>query len=310
MRYLILLICGLSFLNVKAQQLPTFSQYLFNDYAYNPAIGGSKPYFDVKSGHRYQWVGLSDAPRTYSLTVNGPTKNLKMGLGGFLYTDHVGPTRRTGFQASYSYQLDLSETVRLSLGASFGLAEWKLDGHKITTYTPNDPVIIDGVMQTIVPDAKFGVYVYHDKWSAGVSAPNLLQSKLKFDEGTSTGLSKLEDHYYAHGSYKFDITDDIQIEPTLLLKYVVAAPLQADIMARVTYKNQIWLGGVYRTGNSFSNADAASALIGYLFRENLMLGYSYDFTMSNLQNYSSGTHELLIGIRFVRRSTFDTPEVE
>ena len=73
MRYLIIAICSLSLLQIKAQQLPTFSQFLFNDYAYNPAIAGSKPYFDVKSGHRYQWVGLSDAPRTYSLTVNGPT---------------------------------------------------------------------------------------------------------------------------------------------------------------------------------------------------------------------------------------------
>jgi len=291
----------MSLLNIKGQQLPTFSQFLFNDYAYNPAIAGSKPYFDVKSGHRYQWVGLTDAPRTYSLTVNGPTKNLKMGLGGFLYTDHVGPTRRTGFQGSYSYQLDLSETLRLSLGASFGIAEWKLDGHKITTYTANDPVIIDGVMRKLVPDAKFGIYLYHENWSFGMSAPNLLQSKLKFKEGTSTGLSKLEDHYYMHGGYKFEINDDFDVEPALLVKYVYAAPVQVDIMARITYKNQIWIGGAYRT------ADAASAMIGYLFRENLILGYSYDFTTSNLRNYSTGTHELLLGVRFVRGSTFEIP---
>lgn len=301
MKVIIILVCCTSLLNIKGQQLPTFSQFLFNDYAYNPAIAGSKPYFDVKSGHRYQWVGLTDAPRTYSLTVNGPTKNLKMGLGGFLYTDHVGPTRRTGFQGSYSYQLDLSETLRLSLGASFGIAEWKLDGHKITTYTANDPVIIDGVMRKLVPDAKFGVYLYHENWSFGMSAPNLLQSKLKFKEGTSTGLSKLEDHYYMHGGYKFEINDDFDVEPALLVKYVFAAPVQVDVMARITYKNQIWIGGAYRT------ADAASAMIGYLFRENLILGYSYDFTTSNLRNYSTGTHELLLGVRFVRGSTFEIP---
>ena len=304
MKYLIIAVCSLSLFNVKAQQLPTFSQFLFNDYAYNPAIAGSKPYFDVKSGHRYQWVGLADAPRTYSLTVNGPTKNLKMGVGAFLYTDHVGPTRRTGFQGSYSYQLNLSESIRLSLGASFGISEWKLDGHKINTYSPNDPVIIDGVMQTIVPDAKFALYLYHENWNFGVSAPNILQSKLKFNEGTNTGLSKLENHYYVHGGYRFNVSEDIQIEPTVLVKYVQAAPAQADVMAKVTYKNQIWLGLAYRT------ADAASAMIGYLFRENLVIGYSYDFTTSNLKNYSSGTHELLIGVRFVRGSTFEVPNID
>ena len=304
MRYLIIAICSLSLLHIKAQQLPTFSQFLFNDYAYNPAIAGSKPYFDVKSGHRYQWVGLSDAPRTYSLTVNGPTKNLKMGVGAFLYTDHVGPTRRTGFQGSYSYQLNLSESIRLSLGASFGISEWKLDGHKINTYSPNDPVIVGGVMQTLVPDAKFAFYLYHENWNFGVSAPNILQSKLKFDEGTNTGLSKLENHYYVHGGYHFNASEDIQIEPTVLVKYVQAAPVQADLMAKVTYKKQIWLGAAYRT------SDAASAMIGYLFRENLVIGYSYDFTTSNLKNYSSGTHELLIGVRFVRGRTFEVPNVE
>ena len=304
MKYLIIAVCSLSLFNVKAQQLPTFSQFLFNDYAYNPAIAGSKPYFDVKSGHRYQWVGLADAPRTYSLTVNGPTKNLKMGVGAFLYTDHVGPTRRTGFQGSYSYQLYLSESIRLSLGASFGISEWKLDGHKINTYSPNDPVIIDGVMQTIVPDAKFALYLYHENWNFGVSAPNILQSKLKFNEGTNTGLSKLEDHYYMHGGYRFKVSEDIQIEPTVLVKYVQAAPVQADLMAKVTYKNQIWMGLAYRT------SDAASAMIGYLFRENLVIGYSYDFTTSNLKNYSSGTHELLIGVRFIRGSTFEVPNMD
>ena len=304
MKYLIIAVCSLSLFNVKAQQLPTFSQFLFNDYAYNPAIAGSKPYFDVKSGHRYQWVGLADAPRTYSLTVNGPTKNLKMGVGAFLYTDHVGPTRRTGFQGSYSYQLNLSESIRLSLGASFGISEWKLDGHKINTYSPNDPVIIDGVMQTIVPDAKFALYLYHENWNFGVSAPNILQSKLKFNEGTNTGLSKLENHYYVHGGYRFNVSEDIQIEPTVLVKYVQAAPVQADLMAKVTYKNQIWMGLAYRT------SDAASAMIGYLFRENLVIGYSYDFTTSNLKNYSSGTHELLIGVRFIRGSTFEVPNMD
>ena len=304
MKYLIIAVCSLSLFNVKAQQLPTFSQFLFNDYAYNPAIAGSKPYFDVKSGHRYQWVGLADAPRTYSLTVNGPTKNLKMGVGAFLYTDHVGPTRRTGLQGSYSYQLNLSESIRLSLGASFGISEWKLDGHKINTYSPNDPVIIDGVMQTIVPDAKFALYLYHENWNFGVSAPNILQSKLKFNEGTNTGLSKLENHYYVHGGYRFNVSEDIQIEPTVLVKYVQAAPVQADLMAKVTYKNQVWMGLAYRT------SDAASAMIGYLFRENLVIGYSYDFTTSNLKNYSSGTHELLIGVRFIRGSTFEVPNMD
>lgn len=293
----------LGVISMTAQQLPTYSQFLFNDYAYNPAIAGSKPYFDVKSGHRYQWVGLTDSPRTYSLSVNGPTKDRKSGLGAFLYTDHVGPTRRTGLQFSYAYHFNITDEIKLSLSLSAGISEWKLDAHKITLYDPNDQVIVDGVMRTLIPDAKFGLFLYGEKWSFGAAAPNILQSKLKFSNAEYTGLSKLEDHYYIHGGYKFDINDDFMVEPAALIKYIPSAnPIQLDIMARVEWKKQLWLGAAFRTD------DAASMMLGYIYRENLMLGYSYDFTTSNLNAYSSGTHELLIGVRFVRESTFEIPE--
>jgi type IX secretion system PorP/SprF family membrane protein len=289
---------------VVSQQLPIFSQYLLNDYAYNPAIAGSKDFYDVKSNHRYQWVGITDAPRTYTLSINGPTKNKKMGFGGILYTDHVGPTRRTGFQASYAYHLNLNSDVKLGLALSAGLLEWKLDGHKIELYDLNDQVLVNNVMRSVVPDAKFGFMVYHKDWFVGGSIPNLLSSQLQFSNADYTGLSKLKPHYYFNGGYIFHVNEDLDIEPSFMTKLVAPAPLQLDIMTKITWKKQLWFGLAYRT------MDAASAMVGYLFKQNILLGYSYDFTTSNLRNYSSGTHELMFGIRFVRSKTFESPSLE
>jgi len=287
--------------NVNAQQLPIYSQYLLNDYAYNPAVAGKNDFFDVKSNHRYQWVGITDAPRTYTLTINGPLKPEKMGLGGFIYTDHVGPTRRTGFQASYSYHFQLNSTLKLSLALSAGLSEWKLDAHKITLGVSNDMVLINNIMRTVVPDAKFGFLLYDKNWFFGAAIPNLIQSKLVFANTTSSGLSKLENHYYAHAGYTFTINEDINIEPSLLIKYGPPAPIQFDIMTRAIWKQKVWAGIAYRT------MDAASLMLGYLFKENILFGYSYDFSTSNIRNYSSGTHEFMLGVRFVRASTFIAP---
>ncbi len=295
-----LLFCQIDY----GQQLPIYSQYLLNDYAYNPAIAGSRPYFDVKSNHRYQWVGITDAPRTYTLSINGPTKKRNMGLGGFLYTDHVGPTRRTGFQFSYAYHLNITNDVRLSLSLSAGLIEWKLDAHKISFYDLSDQVIVNNVMRTIVPDAKFGFLVYHDNWFFGGAAPNLIRSKLTFTNSNYTGLSKLENHFYFHGGYDLSLTDDIDFEPSAMIKFVSPAPIQLDLMTRFIWKKQLWLGVAYRT------MDAATAMIGYVFKQNILLGYSYDFTTSNLRNYSSGTHELMLGVRFVRAHTFEPPKTD
>ena len=274
------------------QQLPLYSQYYFNDYAVNPAIGGTKPYVDARSNHRYQWQGIDDAPRTYTLSAHGPLKNNYAGIGAFLFTDHVGPTRRTGVQFSYTYKLRINQKIKLGIALSGGMLEWKLDAQKITLYDPNDQVIVNGVMRSLTPDAKFGLHLYHPKWFLGFSVPNLLHSKLKFDNALNTGLSRLENHFIVTGGYKFRVAKDITIEPSTVVKYISPAPVQADIMARVIWKEKLWLGGVYRT------MDAASVLLGITYRRNLSFGYSYDFTTTNLRNYSAGTHELFIGIRF------------
>lgn len=287
-----------------AQQLPIYTQYFFNNYAYNPAVGGTQNTVEVFSNHRYQWVGLTDAPRTYTLSVQGPTKNLKMGMGAFLFTDHVGPTRRTGIMASYSYILNITSKVRLSMGISAGILEWKLDAHKINLYSSGDNVLTNNVMKAYVPDASFGIYLFHDKWHFSASAPNILQSKLTFDNSANTGMSKLKDHYYVNGAYKFDVSDEFQVEPGMLVKFTNPAPVQFDAMLRVIWREAFWIGGAYRT------MDATSAMMGFIYKKNLSIGYSYDFTTSNLANYSNGTHELMLGVKFTKAKSFSAADLD
>ena len=282
-------------LNSNAQQLPQYSQYLFNQYAINPAVAGTKPYYDVRSNNRYQWIGITDAPRTYTISLNGPSKNQKMGFGGLIYTDIVGPTRRIGGQISYAYNIKITEKIKTSFGVSAGLSQWLVDGSKINLNNNNDAVLSGGLQSAIVPDAKFGIYVYEGtKWYFGVSAPNLLQSKLFFFNYQAQTLSQLEDHYFVNGAYKFDLGEDFQLEPSFMVKYVRPAPLKIDATVRAIYKNTIWLGGGFRTNDAFFG------MIGYMHKNNLSIGYSYDFTSTNLKHYSAGTHELMLGIKFVR----------
>ena len=278
----------------KAQQLPQYSNYMINDYVMNPAIGGTNDYFEGKSNNRYQWIGITDAPRTYILSVNGPSKDLKMGFGGILFTDIVGPTRRTGLYGSYAYHLQVAEKVKISLGISAGLLQFMVDGSKITLRDPADMVISSGLQSVLIPDFGAGIYAYSTdhKWYAGVSVPQILQNKLKFFDNTTTSLSKLATHYYATAGYKFNVGDNFKIEPSTCIKYVSPAPLQFDLGVRGIYKDKFWIGGAFRY------LDAVSAMIGYTMQENITLAYSYDFTTTNIKKYSTGSHELMIGIKF------------
>lgn len=288
--------------SATAQQLPHYSQYMLNDYVMNPAIGGKNAYFEAKSDNRYQWIGITDAPRTYILSVQGPDKSRKVGMGGYLFTDIVGPTRRTGLSFSYAYHLRLDREAKkkLSFGLSAGLLQFAVDAAKITLRDPADLVISNGYQSVIVPDLGFGAYFYSDKYYLGASIPQIYPAKLRFFDYSATGLSRLETHFYFSGGYRFDIGDDFAIEPSAQVKIVKPVPVQYDLGARILYKQKIWVGGAYR------NLDAISAMAGYLYEDYLMIGYSYDFSTTNIKNYSTGTHEVLIGLRFSRQNQSTT----
>jgi type IX secretion system PorP/SprF family membrane protein len=288
-------------IGVWAQQLPQLSQYVSQDYLYNPAVAGSRPLFEIRSAHRSQWVGIQDAPRTFMLSTTTPV-GANMGVGGFLYTDHVGPTRRTGFQASYAYHLKLTSEIKLGLALSFGLQQFLIDGSKITFHDGYDPVMDDQLRGDLVPDATFGLLLHHRDWWFGAAAPQILGNTVYFFDDRDESLNSLARHYYAMGGYRYHVSEDLSLEPSFLVKYVDPVPAKIDATVMVRYKEMVWLGASYRTN------DAISVMVGYWMKRTLQFGYSYDVITTNLSRYSTGTHELMLAVTFGKeRPTDPTP---
>lgn len=299
-KLLLLVIAGACLQGLHAQQLPQLSQYNSHDYLYNPAVAGSRPWFEIRSAHRNQWVGIQDAPRTFTLSATTPVGR-NMGLGGYIFTDHVGPSRRTGFQATYAYQVRITDDIRLGMGLSFGMLQFLVDGSKITMEDQNDPLMDDQLRGSLMPDATFGVYLHHEKWWFGAAAPQLLHNRVKFFEERDPTLSNLETHYYAMGGYRIPLGDDFKVEPSFLLKYVTPVPPKIDLTATIRYKDMLWLGATYRT------EDALSLMVGYWLKKTFQFGYSYDLTTTGLRNYTTGTHEVMLAITFGKEPREETP---
>ena len=294
MKKIFIIVFVISFVTAHAQQLPQYSNYMINDYVLNPAVAGSNNFFEAKSNNRYQWVGITDAPRTYILSVNGPTKNFNMGLGGLLFTDIVGPTRRIGLYLSYAYHIKLSQKVKVSLGLSGGILQYTVDGSKITLHDPDDHTLGQGVQSVFIADFGAGIYAYSTdhKWYIGASVPQMTQNRIHFYDYTTSSLSKLATHFYVTGGYKFKLSDDFKLEPSTCVKFVEPAPVQFDLGLRLIYKDKFWFGGAFRY------LDAVSAMVGFTMQENITFAYSYDITTTNIKKYSTGTHEVMIGIKF------------
>ena len=199
---LIILIIVTGITQAAAQQNPHYTQYMFNDFIINPAVAGTKNYYQIRSNHRFQWIGITDPPLTNTLSVYGPHAKADMGFGGFFYNDVTGPTSRTGISGTYAYNIAVNNDVRLSMGLALGLMQFKIDGSQLTAKDPSDIAIQSSVFSTYVPDATIGTYLYGENFYTGFSVTQLFNNSLKIFE-EKNGLNKLKSHFYSGGyTYK------------------------------------------------------------------------------------------------------------
>ena len=306
MKKLLIITIGLfCFTNVSAQQLSMYSQYYWNDYVINPAFTGIKNTPRVQFGYRNQWSGFQGAPKTY--TVGGHTgfEKQKMGLGGmFFMDDQGGAIRQNGFMLNYSYQLKLNQNSGLSFGVSGILNQYSFNGSGISNINP-DATLQTNVTQ-LAPDMNFGI-VYHlnNKLFIGLAANQLVQSRLgKFNNNLlNVSENQLIRHYNLSASYLTKINDKMDLEPYALLRTTFIKAPQAEFGGKITYKDLVFGGLSYRTNES---------VIGMagIYYQNFMLAYSYDFTLSAIRSYSSGSHELLLAYQFKKKTASPKIEVE
>lgn len=278
----------------KGQQIPQYSQFMFNPYIINPAVAGTYNYFQIRSNNRYQWIGIPDAPQTYSLSVYGPHAKKDMGFGGMIISDITGPTSRLGLNGSYAYNIRMTDDIRVSGGLMFGLMQYKVDGSKLNfgdANISNDPALFTATKSILTPDASIGFYMYSSYFYAGLSAMQLFGNKVNFN-ADAVGVNKLKQHFILSGGYKFLLNRYYELEPSAIIKYMSPAPMVLELNGKLTYRNKVW-GGL-----SVRWKDAASILIGYTHENKYIFGYSYDYSFTSLSKYNSGTHEIMIGVLF------------
>lgn len=279
---------------VIAQQTPSYTQFVLHDYLINPAVVGTRDYYDAKMTNRLQWTGIEEAPRTSVLSAQGPLKNRKMGLGGYFISDRAGHIKQQGMYFTYSYIVKM-EGVKLSFGMSAGIQSYGVDGTKLNLNETGDQVLSNGLQTSWVPDGSFGILFFNDRLRAGFSINQLYGTKLNFFESGNEGTSSLTQHFNVHGSYLIGNKENqFTFLPYFLMKYVGPSPAQFDLGAQVIYQNSIWIGGAYRTDEAFS------ILFGFIVRDNLTFGYSYDVITSDISIRAKQTHELVLGIKLQR----------
>jgi len=291
--YILTILASILFiLEVSSQQDPMYTQYMYNTLSVNPAYAGSRDALSITGLLREQWVGIDGAPSTQTLTIHSPVYSDNMGLGLSVINDEVGPVHQTMLFADYSYSIQATDNSTLSFGLKAGVNIFQADLLGLTPNEGGDPSIYN-VDNRLLPNVGVGVYYYSDQGYIGVSAPKLLEQMLKeYRDGVVTE-NKERRHYFLIGGYVFDLSEEVKFKPSFLVKAVVGAPVSIDLSANFLIRDKLGLGLAHRLDDSFSG------LLQYYITPQFRIGYSYDFTLTELQDYNSGSHELMLGYDFI-----------
>jgi len=288
-----------------AQQDSQYTQYMYNTVSVNPAYAGSRGVMSIVGLHRSQWVGLDGAPRTQTLSLNTPIGNdNKVGLGVSIINDEIGPVNETYFDIDFSYTINTSYDGKLSFGLKAGGHLLDVDFQKLSKFQSGDVVFESGnIDNKFSPNVGVGVYYHTERFYAGLSSPNLLETN-HFDEDAtvnsndaSSFIAEERINYYLIMGHVFDLNDNLKFKPAILGKLVFGTPLQVDVSANFLLYEKLTLGAAYRWSAAFSG------MVGFQISDSLMLGFAYDKDTTELGNtqFNDGSYEVMLRFELFRK---------
>ena len=277
-------------LDLAAQQDPKFSQNMFLVPVYNPGAVGSGDRICLAAAFRNQWTGMPDAPIVTTFSAHMPLRFLGRthGIGLTLMNDNLAFNNDFLFSATYAFRIDLG-TGRLGIGTNLGVANQSLspEWNGADVIQPEgDQAIPQSGGSVFGFDMGLGVFYNTDDFYVGASTTHLNQTS--FDYPEEYAETKLNRHYYLMAGYNIQLANPMfEIMPSVLLQ-TDARSHHIYLNTNLRYNKRFW-GGV-----SYSVGGAITALFGIELLNGIMVGYSYDFELSPLLKYNSGSHEVTV----------------
>ncbi len=281
------------FTTAKSQQLHFMSQYLQHNSMYNPAAAGMANRNMIGVSYRSMWSSFPGNPKTYMVYGDFELKKLKSGIATYVYRDETGPTSRTGIQLAYSYHIKArNNKSRFGIGLELRGLQYAIDKTKLLASLGSDPVLGSADNKFAI-DAGAGLYWTNDKLSVGAAVSQLIQSKLELaNVPNSKQGGKLYRHYNFTANYRLQTGDDIFLVPNAMVRVIENSPSEYDFGLKVDYQDKIWWAMNWRVRQFWS------LQAGLKVMQRLRASYSYDYYVSPIGVFTSGSGAHEIGLQF------------
>jgi type IX secretion system PorP/SprF family membrane protein len=278
--------------SLYAQEPPVTNQYVLNPLVINPAVAGSRGALNIASFYRKQWVGIKGAPETFTLGVDAPFLDQKIGLGLMVISDRIGVTKENQINTNYSYKISMGKG-NLSFGLGAGVIITNTAFSKLIALDPGDEIYLADSRVFVVPNFSFGIYYSDKKFASGFSIPRFLTYKFDFGKNKYVLNNDLSNYsYLLSAGYNFVLSQKLKFLPSTLLRYSSSGGFQYDINAYFCYIDKFWAGASYRNNRS------VGGLFQFQITNQLRIAYTYDFDISKLGTYSNGSHEIMLRFEF------------
>ena len=279
---------------LSAQQTPITSQYLTNGLIINPAYAGTRGALSANLSYRKQWEHIVGAPQFQNLSLHSPVnKREKVALGFVAEYLTFGVTKNVGLYGFYAYNVRVGKG-KLSMGLKAGadLSNTNYNNLRFPDGNPQDPLLIGDIRYTL-PNLGTGLYYYTDRFFAGLSVPSILTYvSNETDQSAVSPDFGMFKTYFLTGTL-ISFSDGFKLKPSVLVRYSFTEPLEVDLNANMIFADLLWIGGSYRIAEK-----AAVALLDLQVTPQLKLGYSFDYQLGHLNNYTTGTHEVSLRYEF------------
>jgi type IX secretion system PorP/SprF family membrane protein len=290
--YLATVLVLIVLISANAQQDPQYTQYMYNMNVINPAYAGSKENLAIGLLYRSQWVGIDDAPKTATFSLHSPVgKNVGVGLS--IVSDKIGPVEENNVFADFSYTLKLKGSHKLAFGIKGGASFQNIGlfSEIGNGYVPDssDEAFGENTNNTHL-NLGAGMFYYTDHYYVSFAVPNMLKNTY-LDASNNGQVYKYGSdvmHYFLSAGYVFNLSEHTKFKPSFLLKSAFNAPTSLDLSANILFFEKFELGATYRLD------DSIGAMANFAITQDLRIGYAYDYTTSELNVATSGSHEIML----------------